>query len=149
MLFTVPNSWGSPLREFNKCHEPGGKPAGGQFCSAPDSGGGGGSFQVEEGRQYYVRFGELPKSGYSTNFARGTFEGGASVYDAVGRKGRLVLQVPPEGEWADQDLRDRIKQEQEAYVVEGEYAGEGGDGEPLLRKARVVARVPSSILAVD
>lgn len=27
----IPGSWGSPLREFNKCHEPAGRPTGGRF----------------------------------------------------------------------------------------------------------------------
>ncbi|HET9562692.1 MAG TPA: hypothetical protein VFP01_11330 [Propionibacteriaceae bacterium] len=30
---TVPDSWGSSLRESNDCHEPGGQPTGGRFCS--------------------------------------------------------------------------------------------------------------------
>jgi thioredoxin reductase (NADPH) len=43
MITLIPNSWGSkPLREFNKCHEPGGSPKGGQFTSAKAGGCGGG-----------------------------------------------------------------------------------------------------------
>ena len=29
-----------PLHEYNKCHDPGGTPEGGQFCSTPGSGSG-------------------------------------------------------------------------------------------------------------
>ena len=29
----VPNSWGSPVREYNPCHKPGGSPGGGQFAT--------------------------------------------------------------------------------------------------------------------
>lgn len=32
---TVPDSWGSSLLESNDCHEPGGQPTGGRFCSGP------------------------------------------------------------------------------------------------------------------
>jgi len=31
-MIIVPNSYGSPVREYNKCHEPGGQPSGGQFA---------------------------------------------------------------------------------------------------------------------
>lgn len=45
-MLIIPNSNGednspSRLREFNRCHNPAG-PGGGQFCSAPDAGSGGG-----------------------------------------------------------------------------------------------------------
>lgn len=40
-IFTVPNIE-RELEEFNLCHLPGGNPQGGQFCSAPDAGSGGG-----------------------------------------------------------------------------------------------------------
>lgn len=33
--FTIPDSFGSPLEEFNQCHTPEGSPKGGQFCSTP------------------------------------------------------------------------------------------------------------------
>lgn len=45
-LFTAPDSNGEDLvaiiREFNVCHAPAGGASGGQFCSAPDAGSGGG-----------------------------------------------------------------------------------------------------------
>ena len=41
MLFTVPDSWGSRLREYNKCHHPEGKPEGGEFCDTPGGEAGG------------------------------------------------------------------------------------------------------------
>jgi hypothetical protein len=34
MMATIPNSWGSTLREYNQCHDPGS----GQFCSTAGSG---------------------------------------------------------------------------------------------------------------
>lgn len=37
-MHLTPNSWGSVLREANDCHEPAGKPTGGQFCSGSGSG---------------------------------------------------------------------------------------------------------------
>jgi hypothetical protein len=103
-----------------------------------------------EGQTYYIRFGALPKSGYSTNFATGSVEAGVSTYEATGRNGRYEVHVPEEGEWADEDLSDRIRQVQDgtdtAYVVTGAYHGTGGDGEPLLRDVQVVREIDPALL---
>lgn len=48
-MFLVPNSWGS-LREGNDCHEPAGRPIGGQFCSRGGGSKGGGTHRVSLGQ---------------------------------------------------------------------------------------------------
>lgn len=86
----------------------------------------------------YIRYGNLPKDGRSTNYVTGRKEQGVSVYpakydletgaivfdDAAGvyNPGTLVF------------LMDRTPR-----LVTGQYVGTGSDGEPLLRRVRVRA----------
>ena len=87
----------------------------------------------------YIRYGDLPKGGRSTNYVTGRKEQGVSVYpakydletgaivfdDAAGvhNPGTLVFL-----------MIDRTPR-----LVTGQYVGTGSDGEPLLRRVRVGA----------
>ena len=70
------------------------------------------------------------------------------MYSATGASGKFLLDVPPDGEWAHDDLHARVHGEDPVYVVRGEYAGEGGDGEPILQHASVVGTVDRRHLKV-
>jgi 8-oxo-dGTP pyrophosphatase MutT (NUDIX family) len=84
----------------------------------------------------YLRVGTWnPATERSGNYAAGKMEKGVSVY-ALGPHGDPV--VPPEGEWAADDLRDRMRGDEPKFLVQGKLVGRGNDGEPLLRKVRVV-----------
>lgn len=115
----------------------------------------GGEFSGAGGGKAYVRFGEPPKSGRSANYATGKLERGVSVYQAtVTPEGHHVIDVPDEGEWAEQDLRDRIRKSQAneeghtAYLVHGKIVGRGGDGEPLLKAIKIIGTIDPAHLKV-
>jgi len=80
------------------------------------------------GTQVYLRFGKLPRSGYSTNHTTGEPEPGISVYEGrkVGNRYYLIL--------TDVDASSAlfIAQGRQAYLVTGEVAGFGSDGEKCL-----------------
>lgn len=83
----------------------------------------------------YLRVGAWRDSEQSWNFATGGFEQGVSVY-ALDPEGMPV--VPPDGEWAESDLHDRLASDEPKYLVTGNVVGCGGDGEPLLRNLRII-----------
>jgi hypothetical protein len=83
----------------------------------------------------YLRVGDWdPKNPRSGNYAKGRPEAGLSVYD-LDEKGNPV--VPPEGEWAEEDMHDRLRGDEPKYIVSGQHVGIGNDGEPLLHKIKV------------
>jgi hypothetical protein len=133
----VPDSMS--LAEANDCHHPAGTGQGGQFCSNTD---------IVDGQSYYVRFGDPPASGRSLNYATGSIEAGVSVYSALGRHGKLVIEVPQDGGWAEEDLRSRLRSDDSIYIVKGDHIGTGGDGEPLLKDVRVWKRVKRELLEI-
>lgn len=72
-----------------------------------------------------------PSDPRSRNYAAGDIEIGLSVYD-LDEHGAPV--VPPDGEWAEDDLRGEAPK----FLVQGDVLGRGHDGEPLLGNPRVV-----------
>ena len=80
------------------------------------------------GTQVYLRFGKLPRSGYSTNHTTGEPEPGISVYEGrkVGNRYYLMLTG------VDASSALFIAQGRQAYLVTGEVAGFGSDGEKCL-----------------
>lgn len=84
----------------------------------------------------YLRIGGWnPADPRSKNYAVGDIELGLSVYE-LDAHGNPV--VPPEGEWAEDDLRDRMRSQEPKFLVQGEFLAWGHDGEPLLGDPRVV-----------
>lgn len=89
-------------------------------------------------RPLYLRVGTWnPDSPASFNYAAGTREDGVSVY-ALDADGDVVL--PLDGEWAEDDLRDRLRGTGHAFfLVQGDRLPRNGhDGEPLLSDPKVV-----------
>lgn len=87
-------------------------------------------------RPTYLRVGAWnPQSPRSRNYARGEIEAGLSVYE-LDANGKPI--VPAEGEWAGDDLADRMRGDEPKFIVQGEVVGEGHDGEPLLSDPKVV-----------
>jgi hypothetical protein len=78
----------------------------------------------------YLRIGDWnPDDPRSSNYAKGKKEKGLSVYE-LDRQGNPI--APQESEWAEADLRDRLKSDEPKYLVSGRHIGKGGDGEPIL-----------------
>jgi hypothetical protein len=86
----------------------------------------------------YLRIGDWDRTTdtpRSRNYALGETEAGLSVYD-LDADGQPI--VPAEGEWAEHDLRDRLRSNDPKYLVRGRLVGQGHDGEPLLSHVQVV-----------
>lgn len=87
---------------------------------------------------HYLRIGEWDRTNprpRSRNYATGEIEVGLSVYD-LDEVGNPI--APPDSEWAEDDLRDRIKSADPKFIVTGQLVGIGHDGEPLLSDIVVV-----------
>jgi hypothetical protein len=96
----------------------------------------------DAGEPIYLRIGTWnPVNPRSTNHAMGEIEAGLSVYD-LDAAGKPV--VPEEGEWAADDLADRLKGDGPKFLVQGRLVGEGHDGEPLLAEIKVVGEFDSA-----
>jgi hypothetical protein len=82
----------------------------------------------ERGVECFVRFGRLPESGHSRNYVDGTPESGVSVFRARRHKGLAVIMCS-----TNQQIGSLLGiTSRSLYLVSGEAAGIGSDGEPLL-----------------
>ncbi len=89
-----------------------------------------------DSKPVYLRIGDWnPASPRSRNYALGEIEAGLSVYD-LDFCGEPI--VPPESEWAEVDMRDRLASDEPKYLVQGMLVGVGHDGEPLLGEPVVI-----------
>ena len=95
-----------------------------------------GAAKPEAPRPQYLRIGDWHPSETSRNYSAGKIEPGVSVYDLHPQTGRPV--VPPEGEWAADDLASRLAGSEPKYLVEGQHVGIGHDGEPLLKQLQII-----------
>jgi len=86
---------------------------------------------IGKGQAGYIRFGDLPETGKSTNKVTGDVEPGVSVYRATFYKNGYRVETP----WYSQGTYISISQRQ-AYQVWGELVGNGSDGEPCLKVTR-------------
>ncbi len=84
----------------------------------------------------YIRFGSLPKSGKSQNYASGKLEAGISVYGACYDLESGVIRFDERGGLFDPYLLSRA-----VYLVTGEEVGIGSDGEVLLSNVRRLGKV--------
>lgn len=86
----------------------------------------------------YVRYGDLPPDGKSKNYADGTQERGVSVLKGrclpTGEAKPLIETNQQYGSYLT-SLMDRP-----LYIVSGEEAGMGSDGEPILINAKKVRK---------
>ncbi|MGY3582252.1 hypothetical protein ACVIGB_000823 [Bradyrhizobium sp. USDA 4341] len=84
----------------------------------------------------YLRVGKWnPADPRSRNYAAGDIEIGLSVYEL---DATINPVMPPEGEWAETDLNERMRGDEPKFLVQGDVLGWGHDGEPLLGNPRVV-----------
>lgn len=91
--------------------------------------------KLDPSRPVYLRIGTWnPKSPNSYNYAMGDRESGLSAYDLKDNQ----PVVPEESEWAETDMRERLSSTDPKFLVQGDYVGEGHDGEPLLGNPVVV-----------
>lgn len=87
-------------------------------------------------RILYLRIGDWDRERpWSYNHAMGEREAGLSAYD-LGPG--LEPVVPEEAEWAEADMRDRLRSDLPRHLVTGRLIGEGHDGEPLLDDVEIV-----------
>ena len=86
--------------------------------------------------KFYVRFGDLPKDGKSTNHLTGKKEKGVSVIEAKQNLFTGEIELVPYGSPTFMWVQNRPM-----YEVTGEYVGKGSDGEPLLKNAKILRRI--------
>jgi len=86
----------------------------------------------------YIRFGELPKSGKSRNWATGQDEAGVSAYEA--RWDVISQCYVPYGALEGAEIAYRL-QGAAAYLISGETNGRGSDGEPTVKDAKIIAEL--------
>lgn len=82
----------------------------------------------------YVRYGKLPKGGRSINHADGALEAGVSVYYGERLPSGEARALPR----SNMELAGALSlMDRQLYIVTGELAGTGSDGEPVLRNCRI------------
>lgn len=90
----------------------------------------------------YIRFGALPARGYSVNHATGRAEAGVSAYRAVWDITNNCYR--PYGALIGAELYHMLLHgARDIYLITGEEIidATGSDGEPLLRNAKIAARL--------
>lgn len=83
----------------------------------------------------YVRYGDLPENGRSTNHADGSLEDGVSVFYGETLPSGEARPLPKRQE---QIAGAFILRSRPLYIVEGEEIGTGSDGEPLLKDCKII-----------
>jgi hypothetical protein len=87
----------------------------------------------------YIRFGELPESEKSKNNLTGEDEIGVSVYQALKFDDIYKILLPSLSGSACVTLSGCL--DRPMYEVSGIPIGNGSDGEPLLRKCKIVKEI--------
>jgi hypothetical protein len=92
----------------------------------------GGLTESESSKDVFVRLGGLPKGGRSRNYVTNSLEKGVSVFRAKFQNGRLQLNLTNSAELGTlSSMTNRP-----LFIVTGESAGIGSDGEPVLSNAK-------------
>lgn len=87
----------------------------------------------------WVRYGELPEGGRSKNYAENALEPGVSVFSGKVVPGTDEGMALPK---YNQELGSYLSLlSRPLYQVEGEFIGNGSDGEPVLRNARIIRQL--------
>lgn len=92
-------------------------------------------------RQLYIRFGNLPKGGRSRNHATGRTERGTSCYEASIDVLTGTVELVGDGLAGAAILAAFGGYGGVALLIAGEYSGRGSDGEPLVQRPTIVARL--------
>jgi hypothetical protein len=93
-------------------------------------------------RPIYLRIGDWHASEVSRNYSTGDMEAGVSVYE-LAPDGSII--VPSEGEWSEADLFGRLKLDLARHLVQGDWVGCGGEGEPVLRNLVPIGLWPGDL----
>jgi hypothetical protein len=93
-------------------------------------------------RPVYLRIGDWHPSETSRNYATGDTEAGVSVYD-IWIDGSII--VPPEGERSETDLARRLALGEPRHLVQGDWVGCGGEGEPVLKNIVRIGEWPRDL----
>lgn len=88
-------------------------------------------------RDVYIRFGDLPDGGQSTDHSSGSKEAGISVYEAVEDDEQEDTYHPA----GQQVLAVLLMLNRDVYLLSGERVGTGADGEPLIRDVETEAEL--------
>ena len=88
------------------------------------------------GLYVYMRFGLMPKSGKSTNWANGSREAGLSVYEA--QYDINTGAYTPYGALAGAEIAHLLAGDP-VYLVSGVECGRGSDGEPVISDVKKLA----------
>lgn len=87
----------------------------------------------KDAKEVFVRYGDIPESGYSTDWSSGNKEKGVSVFRGKLLPDGSVLPIPK----TNQELGSLLTMnERPVYVVDGDVVGVGADGEPVLVNAK-------------
>lgn len=102
--------------------------------------------------EYYIRFGEIPKDGFS-KIHRGDMiigsEPGVSVYDCCQKRNKLMICIPnPIHPFTMDTIKDfetdiLMSCGKKIYLVTGEIVGFGSDGEPCLKNVKIIKDITS------
>ena len=99
-----------------------------------------------EQKQFYIRFGDIPKGEKSSVWRGDEFigkENGVSVYPAFKHNGNIVLGLSlPITKTTLHTLQHLLEYDNRpCYLVVGDYIGNGADGEPLIRNVEIVEEI--------
>ena len=87
----------------------------------------------KNGKDVFIRFGDIPKSGFSKDWSSGDKEKGVSVFRGKILPSGEILPLPK----TNQEMGSLLTMnERPLYVIEGDVAGIGADGEPVLINAK-------------
>jgi len=97
---------------------------------------------ASEDDDVYIRFGDIPDGGKSTNHTDGSKEDGVSAYEAK-IKGTHTdedadVKFVPQGNKIQQII---ALQQRDTYLLTGDEVGRGEDGEPVLANIETVAEL--------
>ena len=106
----------------------------------------------------YIRIGSIPKDERSKVWRGGIMVGeekGVSCYDALFSHGKWNIVIPSPineakvstlyGLLSQLGMLYKVDDPQRAYLVEGEWIGQGTDGEPLLRNIRIIEDITEDL----
>jgi hypothetical protein len=90
----------------------------------------------ENAKNVYLRYGDIPQNGLSKNHIDNTYERGVSVFNGLYNDKTGQFMTKPN---SNQELGSFLAmRDRPVYLVEGEPAGFGSDGEPLLTSPRIL-----------
>jgi|CXWL01.1.fsa_nt_gi hypothetical protein len=87
----------------------------------------------------YIRYGDLPKAGHSTDYSTGKKEKGISVYEA--ELDPATDHIAFKGDALPAAIIQKTATGVPSYLVTGKRVGTGADGEPVLKNVQIVKRL--------